>query len=135
PQEPEDQIQGYREAALKAPDISAVYSHYRGEYLPDAQFFDNALQDKFGIPPEKLSDFKAIFFDTLKTAKLLEEHDGKFKVLDVSSEVPSGEAANQQLKKLERTAGIIEDDSCFVMMPFNAPLGTYYDKIYKPAIE
>ncbi len=26
-------------------------------------------------------------------------------------------------------------DSCFVMMPFGPPLGTYYEKIYKPAIE
>ncbi len=33
---------GLREAVLKAPEISTVYSHYRGENLPDMQFFDNA---------------------------------------------------------------------------------------------
>ena len=27
------------------------------------------------------------------------------------------------------------NDSCFVMQPFAAPLGDYYDKIYRPAIE
>jgi len=26
-------------------------------------------------------------------------------------------------------------DSCFVMMPFAAPLGGYYESVYKPAIE
>jgi hypothetical protein len=59
PQEPKDVIEGYRQAVLKAPDISDVYTHYRGENLPDQQFFDNALVDNFGIPQAKLSEFKS----------------------------------------------------------------------------
>ena len=59
---------GLLEAVLKAPDVSAVYSHYRGENLPDMQFFDNALVDNFGIPKDKVADFKTIFFDTLNKA-------------------------------------------------------------------
>ena len=50
PQNGQEELIGLREAVLKAPEISAVYSHYRGENLPDMQFFDNALVDKFGIP-------------------------------------------------------------------------------------
>src|SRR5579863_1622238 len=49
PQNEQEELKGLREAVLKAPEISAVYSHYRGENLPDTQFFDNALVDKFGI--------------------------------------------------------------------------------------
>lgn len=62
PQNNEEELLGLREAVLKAPDISSVYSHYRGENLPDIQFFDNALVDKFGVPTEKLDEFKSICF-------------------------------------------------------------------------
>ena len=51
---------------------------------------------------------------------------------------PDGTAktgTTETFKKLERTVTVKSSDSCFVMMPFAAPLGGYYDKIYKPAIE
>jgi hypothetical protein len=34
PKSHEDQLEAYREAVLKAPDISDVYKHYRGENIP-----------------------------------------------------------------------------------------------------
>ena len=40
PQNEQEELAGLREAVLKAPDVSAVYSHYRGENLPDTQFFE-----------------------------------------------------------------------------------------------
>lgn len=61
PQNPQDELSGLREAILNAPDLSAVYKHYRGENLPDSQFFHNALVDKFAIPAEKVSEFSLIF--------------------------------------------------------------------------
>lgn len=126
---------GLREAVLKASEISAVYSHYRGENLPDMKFFDNALVDKFGIPKDKVEEFKSIFFDTLNKAKLIETHDSKQRVLDVSGDLPVKSSSAEVLQKLEKSANINAGDSCFVVMPFAAPLGTYYEKVYKPAIE
>jgi hypothetical protein len=133
PQEPKDVIESYRTAVLRAPDMSAVYKHYRGENLPDDQFFDNALTDNFKIPQEKLSEFKSIFIDSLKAAKLIEEHGDKMRVLDVSQEIP---AFNEgpEIKKLGKAAGIDANDTCFVVMPFEPPLGDYYSLIYEQAI-
>jgi hypothetical protein len=135
PQNEQEELVGLREAVLKAPDISTVYSHYRGENLPDMQFFDNALVDKFGIPKDKVAEFKTIFFDTLNKAKLIEEHNGKQRLLDVSGDVPATSGSSDVLKKLEKSVTLEAGDSCFVMMPFAAPLGNYYEKVYKPAIE
>jgi hypothetical protein len=135
PQNEQEELQGLREAAMKAPDISTVYSHYRGENLPDDQFLENALVDKFGIPIEKVPEFKAVFFETLNKASLLEEHNGRKRVLDVTGEITSDGVASENLKRLEKTVTVSASDSCFVMMPFGAPLGTYYEKVYKPAIE
>lgn len=135
PQSPSDELQGIRDAVLGAPVIQDVYGHYRGENLPDDAFFANALTDKFKIPPDKVPEFRSVFFDSLGTAKLLEEHDGKLRVIDVSHDGAAHGATTETFKKLERSVIVKSSDSCFVMMPFAAPLGGYYEKIYKPAIE
>lgn len=135
PQEKNDQLSGRREAILRAPVISEIVSHYRGENLPDSVFFDNALTDKFKIPADKLSEFKTIFFESLKTADLISDHDGKLRVIDISAEASAHEKASELFKKLEKTTKVKTGDTCFVMMPFADPLGSYYEKVYKPAVE
>ena len=135
PQLPSDELQGLRDAVLGAPVIQDVYGHYRGENLPDDAFFTNALTDKFKIPADKVPEFRTVFFDSLRTAKLLEEHDGKLRVTDVSHDGTAKTGTTETFKKLERAVTVKPSDSCFVMMPFATPLGGYYDKIYKPAIE
>lgn len=136
PQDPQDELDGIREAVLSAPVIADVYGHYRGENLPDKPFFHNALTDNFSIPSDKVSEFEDVFFSSLKAAQLLTEHEGKFRVTDVSHDGGKvGNEASQTLRKLEKAVKVEAGDSCFVMMPFAAPLGDYYTKIYKPAIE
>jgi len=126
PQESDDKLSGLRTAAMKAPIISDIYTHYRGENLPDSDFFDNALTDKFKIPAGKLKEFKLIFFDTLNQAELIAEHEGKYRIIDALEEQSEGlEKAKASFKKLEKSAKVKPDDSCFVMMPFREPYGSY----------
>ncbi|KKN21287.1 hypothetical protein LCGC14_0926920 [marine sediment metagenome] len=135
PQEKGDDIAGMQAAVMKAPVIGDVYAHYRGENLPDAEFLDNALTDKFKIPENKLTEFKRILFESLKDANLISENEGKFRVIDVSAEPAVQKETSDTFKKLEKTTKVKSGDTCFVMMPFADPLGAYYEKIYKPAIE
>lgn len=136
PQQKDEYLAGLQESALMAPVISEIYSHYRGENLPDEEFFNNALTDSFKIPDDKLKEFKSIFYETLGTAELLSENEGKYRVLDVITDDSVGqEKAQKAFKKLEKSAKVSSTDTCFVMMPFSSPLGSYYEKIYKPAIE
>lgn len=135
PQQSNDEVEGRREAVLNAPDFSDVYKHYRGENLPDAQFFDNALVDTFHVPESKLSEFKRIFIDVLNEANLLEEHGDKFRVVDISVDQPSGKGTTDIAKKIGKSVKINAEDSCFVIMPFAAPLGNHYTQIFEPAIE
>ncbi|QDV61079.1 TIR domain-containing protein [Crateriforma conspicua] len=136
PTSSEDVSSGYQQAIQNAPVISDVYKHYRGENLPDRQFFDNALEDTFKIPRDKVSEFKDIFTSSLRTASLLEEHDGRVRVLDAAG---SGQEANEEsdeyIDKLSSGVKVASGDSCFVMMPFASPIGDYYSTVYKPAIE
>lgn len=134
PQDPQDALRGLQDAVLNAPIIADVYSHYRGENLPDAQFFSNALADTFKVPLDKVAEFQEIFFASLRSAELITEHEGKHRVVDISHSGGASEAS-PTMRKLERSVKIDATDTCFVMMPFGAPLGEYYEKIYKPAIE
>lgn len=135
PQNSDDEINGLRHAVLNAPDISSVYEHYRGENLPEEQFFSNTLVETFKIPLENISDFKTIFHDTLLFAKLLVEHDGKYRIIDSTSTQSPTRTSEDRLKDIGKNVKLSPEDSCFVMMPFSEPLGQYYTQIYKPAIE
>jgi hypothetical protein len=136
PTSTEDEIKGYREAVLKAPDISDVYKHYRGENLPDDEtFFRNTVVDTYHIPQADYTDFKKIFDESLEKAKLLEKHGDKTRVLDVSEEIPHAGDKTARIKKLGAEAAVRPGETCFVMQPFAPPHGDYYEKIFKPAIE
>lgn len=135
PQDSEDRLRGIRDAVLSAPVIADVYGHYRGEYIPDNPFFQNALTDTFEVPSDKVGEFQDIFLESLRSAELIAESDGKYRLLDVASghdKIPGNTAT---FKKLDRAVKVDSGDTCFVMMPFAAPHGDYYSKIYKPAIE
>ncbi|MHB1021479.1 MAG: hypothetical protein ACYC46_10425 [Acidobacteriaceae bacterium] len=135
PMSPEAEEKGYREAVLKAPEISDVYKHYRGENIPDDTFFRNTVVQNFKIPEADFSDFKQIFLESLEKAKLLEKRGDSIRVLDVSSDVePAGEQS-QRLKKLGASVAVKTGESCFVMQPFASPHGDYFEKIFKPAID
>lgn len=135
PQSDADELQGLREAIMNAPQLSEVYKHYRGENLPDPEFFRNTIVDKYDVPLEKADEFREVFLKSLQDAELLSEHGGKTRVLDVTEDDSSPSEKTDALKKLGKKVKLSATDSCFVMQPFAAPLGDYYEKIYRPAIE
>lgn len=135
PQSEADELQGLREAVMNAPQISDVYKHYRGENLPDSQFFRNTVVDTYGVPADKADEFRDIFFKSLEEAELLVKHGDKMRVIDATEEDGHTSEKTDTLKKLERKVKVSATDTCFVMQPFASPFGDYYEKIYKPAIE
>jgi hypothetical protein len=130
-----DQLSGIREAVLKAPVISDVYKHYRGENLPDSAFFANALTDTFKVTPEEVSEFISVFLEDLESAKLAEKRDGKTRILDISHDPQTSSSISDSVKESGKQIKVASSDTCFVMMPFAPPLGDHYSKIYEPAIK
>ncbi len=81
-----------------------------------------------------------MFVQSLKDAELLEDIGGKQRVLDIThggDAVPATAAARaeEHLKKVAKGVTVQSTDTCFVMMPFAEPLGSYYTSIYEPAIK
>lgn len=141
PQRPTDKIDAIREALLKAPLISDVYKHYRGENLPEeTSFLANTATESFKIPTERVSEFIEVFLEDLGAAQLLEDQNDKKRVLDIThipSEVGGGASitTDDHLKKVSKGVTVESTDTCFVMMPFANPIGGYYATIYEPAIK
>lgn len=135
PQSPSDVIDGYRQAVMKAPDISEIYQHFRGENLPDDKFLRNTVVDTFKVPADSFLEFKQVFLESLETAELITKHGEKIRITDVASGDAAQHGHSDRLKKLEKNTNVGANDTCFVMQPFAAPLGDYYEKIYRPAIE
>ena len=140
PQKPNDSRDAMREAVLKAPVISDVYKHYRGENLPDdLTFLGNTARDTFNVPGDRVDDFIRVFIETLTDAELLEDVGGKKRVIDIThmpSEVEGAPvvAADDHLRKVSKGVSVDSSETCFVMMAFAEPLGGYYTTIYQPAI-
>jgi hypothetical protein len=138
PQKPNDKQDAMREGVLKAPGISDAYKHYRGENLPDLTFLKNTARDTLHVPEDKVEDFVNVFIDSLKDAELLEDVGGKQRVLDITHTADAAVAttiADEHLKKVGRGVSVQSTDTCFVMMPFANPLGSYYASVYEPAIK
>lgn len=132
PQAEGDEINGLQTALLNAPDLSEVYAHYRGEYLPDDAFFRNALVDKFGIPSDKVDEFRDVFLESVEEAGLLERAGDRLRLLDVGRAAHHGKLPDP-VGKAAKTGD--HSGTCFVMQPFADPLGGYFETLYKPAIE
>ena len=136
PQTATDERDALREAVLGAPDLSEVYTHYRGEFLPDEQFFANALVESFAIPKDKVDEFREIFSESMKAAELMEQVGDRIKLLDLGVEEASQgkKIALADRRSTKKTVGI-SSGSCFVVQPFGPPFGGYFETIFRPAIE
>jgi hypothetical protein len=135
PQSSTDEISALQEAVLEAPDFKEVYNHYRGESLPDDQFFTNALVDNFKIPADKISDFRNVFRESLRSANLIDESGERPRLLDVGREGAPPAPGVIHEKDSGRARAVTSDSTCFVMQPFTQPYGGYYETIFRPAIE
>lgn len=133
PQTDTDRVEGLREAVLEAPDLAQVYSHYRGENLPDDVFFDNALRDNFKIPPDKIKEFLEIFNDSMESADLIDRSGERPRLIDIGRDERVPGAGS--VKVIRQTTKVLDGASCFVMQPFGGHLGTYFESLFKPAIE
>lgn len=135
PQDENDKRDALRDAVISAPDFAEVYKYYRGEALPDQQFLSNALTERFKIPTDKVSEFLDLFLKSLRSAELVDESGSQVRLLDAGRETSSGAPAAKSTPARKVATRSASGQTCFVVQPFAAPLGGYYELIYKPAIE
>lgn len=67
-----------REALIKATTIPTIlskfYSEYNGKLLPEGDFLDNVLENRFGIPRDRVDEAKTIILANASFAGILTTH-------------------------------------------------------------
>lgn len=92
------------EAAIKAVRIPTIpskfYSDYDGKLIPDDEFLNNVLENRYSIPRDRVEEAKSIIISNAEYAGIILEHSGGKKTIRLDGAVPS--ATTKMLKAEEK---------------------------------
>lgn len=74
PNYPEERQEGLIKAITIPTILSKFYSEYNGKLLPEGDFLDNVLENRFGIPRERVEEAKNIILTNAKLADIITTH-------------------------------------------------------------
>ena len=106
-----------QEALLKAITIPTIlskfYSEYNGKLLPDGDFLDNVLENRFGIPRDRVEEAKQIILANAQFAGIITSHpNGKQTIrLDPSLRTDAPNGDDPQTRQLPQIAGELGETS------------------------
>ncbi|CFQ43247.1 Uncharacterised protein [Yersinia frederiksenii] len=86
------------EAAIKAVRIptlpSKFYSDYDGKLIPDDEFLNNVLENRYSIPRDRVEEAKNIIISNAEYAGIILEHSGGKKTIRLDGALASATAHN-----------------------------------------
>lgn len=81
------------EAAIKAVRIPTIpskfYSDYDGKLIPDDEFLNNVLENRYSIPRDRVEEAKSIIISNAEYAGVVLEHSGGKKTIRLDGAVPT----------------------------------------------
>ena len=106
------------EAAIKAVRIptlpSKFYSDYDGQFIPDEEFINNVLENRYSIPRDRIEEAKSIIISNAEYAGIILEHSGGKKTIRLdgalASAVKSNFKENKKADVLDAEVKTIETD-------------------------
>ncbi len=102
-----ERIKANREAALRPETPRKVFEHYNNAKLPAGQFFQNALERTFEVPPEYVAEFEERIVKDGKFVGFIQDISGAPHVLmDAEMELPQ---VNSTPTPADETLGKKED--------------------------
>lgn len=106
PNYPEERSEALVKAITVPTILSKFYSEYNGKLLPEGDFFDNVLENRFGIPRDRAEEAKTIILENAKFAGVLTTHsNGKQTIRLEGASKSNADLANiVGIKKAEHTA-------------------------------
>ncbi|WP_144408695.1 hypothetical protein [Chromobacterium vaccinii] len=74
PNYPEERQEGLIKAITIPTILSKFYSEYNGKLLPEGDFLDNVLENRFNIPRDRIEEAKNIILTNAKLADIITTH-------------------------------------------------------------
>lgn len=131
PSSPPARPKALMEAFRNVEDFRKVEEFYNGKKLPEDEFFENNLFREFSIPRERIKAFIEIFTSNLNYLHAFRpDRTGPGPVIESDLRPREPDLVRSE----DGNAGRQFLDTCFVMMPFDQWMDTYYREIYVPAI-
>ncbi len=86
------------EAAIKAVRIPTIpskfYSDYDGKLIPDDEFLNNVLENRYSIPRDRVEEAKSIIISNAEYAGIVLDHSGGKKTIRLDGAVPGAPKKN-----------------------------------------
>lgn len=93
------------EAAIKAVRIptlpSKFYSDYDGKLIPDDEFLNNVLENRYSIPRERVEEAKSIIISNAEYAGIILEHSGGKKTIRLDGTIVNTTTSKKDSKASE----------------------------------
>jgi hypothetical protein len=97
------------EAAIKAVRIPTIpskfYSDYDGKLIPDDEFLNNVLENRYAVPRDRVEEAKSIIISNAEYAGIVLEHSGGKKTIRLDGAVPN---SAKKSSKTEVSSGVTE---------------------------
>lgn len=97
------------EAAIKAVRIPTIpskfYSDYDGKLIPDDEFLNNVLENRYSIPRDRVEEAKSIIISNAEYAGIILEHSGGKKTIRLEGAVANTSVVVKKDNKTPETIG------------------------------
>jgi len=101
-----------QEAVLKAITIPTIlskfYSEYDGKLLPEGDFLDNVLENRFGIPRERVEEAKEIILANGKLAGIITSHPNGKQTIRLDASPPTNQQSLDEVAGRQQTNGVAD---------------------------
>lgn len=99
------------EAAIKAVRIPTIpskfYSDYDGKLIPDDEFLNNVLENRYSIPRERVEEAKNIIISNAEYAGIILEHSGGKKTIRLDGAAPG---SAKKSPKIDEVLDVSKED-------------------------
>lgn len=148
PNYPDERGEGVLKAVTIPTVFSKFYTEYNGKLLPEEDFLNNVLENRYQVPRDRVEEAKSILLANAVFAGILTEHPNGKKIIRLGSQaVPNDEATLAAVGGSSPVVGPTEpapstrgagDSVCFYITPIgeeNSEVRRHADMLLKHLIE
>lgn len=123
PNYPDERQEALRKAITIPAILSKFYTEYNGKLVPEDQFLDNVLENRFGIPRDRVDDAKRVILENAEFAGIVTTHANGKKIvrLDAPAAVMRREGEEESTAIAatsdDDVAQASPDELCFYITP------------------
>ena len=111
PNFPEEKTEAILKAVRIPTLLSKFYSDYNGKLIPDDEFLDNLLENRYGIPRNRVSEAKEVILENATFAGILMSHANDKKTIRLEGTPQPEDSASEKIDNSVKDYSEVTEDS------------------------